>query len=559
MDTRLRDDATEMSHASATPARWTAGPWIAAGLILLLATVWRLVGITTTHAWRDEAVTLLHLHATWWDLITRLPWIEDSPPLYFLVLKAWSLAFPSEPALRLPALIFGVAAVAALMKVAQMIRPGSWWTVGLLAALSPIPIHYSQEIRVYTLLMLSVVLCLWAAELIVRDPRSRGAHLMWALCAVLAAHCHAIGMFIFPMTGAYLLVRLWPRWRAALSPWSSVTWLVGCLPMIWFNLHWAHVHKTTGWWIDPVSVNTGPDLVYNFTGVVHFTRTMLRALDTSLIDILIQAGTVVILGVTGLLILAAFCRSRTRRPAIALLAATGMFALMMLATSLRGVPNMIDRTMLPGWVPILLLMGLGAAPGDWRLLGDRILVGLTAIMLALVAGGWVWMAAQPDEERRAAHVECFRWIADRVGPDDLIVITPSWLEDSTAYYLTDVAAERFFTTDLPAYAGRPPRHTLNNHRITVTGQEIKEGPWSQRIRDAIGDRRGQDYSVWLICGYWQEQFGDPVIAQLRGFFDQEFEFVEEYTPTKITGITARRYVPTAFAARYAASAASRPD
>jgi hypothetical protein len=234
---------------------------------------------------------------------------------------------------------------------------------------------------------------------------------------------------------------------------------------------------------------------------------------------------------------------------------------MMLVTSLKGVPNMIDRTMLPGWVPILLLMGLGATPGDWRVLGNRILVGLTAIMLVLIAGGWCWLASQPDEERRPAHTECFRWIADQVGPDDMIVITPSWLEDSAAYYLTNVAGEQSFTTDVAVYAGQPPRHTLLHHRITVTGQEIKEGLWSQRIRDGIRDRRGKDYSIWLICGYWQNQFGDPVVGQLRSFFKRGFECVDEYTPTRITGIMARRYVPTGFAARHAAStpAASKPD
>jgi hypothetical protein len=358
------------------------------------------------------------------------------------------------------------------------------------------------------------------------------------------------------MTGAYLLARVWPHWRAAFSPWSIVSWLVGCVPMIWFNLHWANVHKATGWWIDPVNINTGPDLIYSFTGVLQFTQSMLKALDTSLINALVLAGTIVILGVAGVLVLAAVCRPRTRRPAVALLAATGMFAIMMLVTSLRGVPNMIDRTMLPGWVPILLLMGLGATPGNWRFLGDRIVVGMAVIMISLVAGGWLWLAAQPDEERRPAHIECFHWVADQVGPDDMIVITPSWLEDSTAYYLTHVSGERFFTTDRSAYVGQPPRHALQHHRITVTGQRIKEGPWSQRIRDGLRERQGKDYSVWLICGYWQNQFGDPVVEQLQSFFRRGFQCVDEYTPTRITGIMARRYVPTAFAARHSAATPS---
>ena len=101
-----------------------------------------------------------------------------------------------------------------------------------------------------------------------------------------------------------------------------------------------------------------------------------------------------------LLILAAVARSRTRKAAIALFAAAGAFIFMMLATSLSGVPHMIDRTRLPGWVPVLLLMGLGAAPGKPRPIGGRTLAGLAVGMAVLCAGGWFWTASDPQAERR---------------------------------------------------------------------------------------------------------------------------------------------------------------
>jgi len=530
--------------------------WTGIGAILLLALAWRLIGIQNTHAWRDEAVTLLHLHDTWWQLIARLPLIEDSPPLFFLVLKAWSVFFTSEWTMRLPAVVFGVAAVAVLMAVAQRVRPGSWWAVGLLAALSPVPIHYSQEVRVYALLALLVALCFWTTELIIRDPRSRGAHLLWGLFAVLAAHGHALGVFIFPMTGAYLLVRSWPRWQAVFSPWSIVTWLIGCAPMFWFNLYWASVHKETGWWIDPLTPNTPMDLIYNLSGAVYLIQALLRSPYPRLSDMADGIG-YFILGLSALLIVVALCRRQSRQAAIAFLAATATFTLLMVATSLTGVPNMIERTMLPVLTPLLLLVGLGAAPGASRWPGAWVLAGLSVLMAALLGWGWVSIATMPQSqhERRFAHAECFQWIASQLGPDDMLVITPSWLEDSAAYYLTNAAGEQFFTTGAPVYAGRPPRHTLAHHRITVTGKEIEEGPWSQRIREAIARRQGRDYSVWLISGYWQDSlFRDPVVGQLRSFFKTGFKRVAKYTPPKMTGITASHYVPSAFASKYATSA-----
>src|SRR5690606_20323500 len=58
--------------------------------ILLAALLWRLMGITLTEVWRDEATTLIHTQAGWLDLIRRLPFVEDTPPLSFLMFKAWS-------------------------------------------------------------------------------------------------------------------------------------------------------------------------------------------------------------------------------------------------------------------------------------------------------------------------------------------------------------------------------------------------------------------------------------------------------------------------------------
>ena len=50
--------------------------------ILLLALSWRLLGITQTEVWRDEAITIIHTHDRWLDLLTRLPWVEDTPPWF---------------------------------------------------------------------------------------------------------------------------------------------------------------------------------------------------------------------------------------------------------------------------------------------------------------------------------------------------------------------------------------------------------------------------------------------------------------------------------------------
>lgn len=514
--------------------------------ILAIAVAWRLIGIQTTAAWRDEAVTLLHLQNSWWETVARLPFIEDSPPLFFLFLKVWSLLFASEWTLRLLALVFGVLTVAMIMKLADRLRPGSGPVAGLLAALSPVAVHYSQELRVYSLLMLLMVLCLWATEEVARQPRSKQWHFLWGLFAVLAAHCHAIGVFVFPATGAYLLVRLgWSRKWKALSAWSFVTWLVGSAPMFWFNLHWARMHKETGWWIDPASTNSTLGLVESFTGALRVMQWIQEALSPTLITLLSRTTALLIYGTCGLLMLAALWDRRTRKPAAGLLAASGTFVGVLFVTSLLGVPNMIDRTLLPAWAPILVLLGIAGAPRTGRTPGNLVRTGSVIVMATLWAVSGGWLAAYSIYERRPASAECFEWVRARLGPDDMVVITPSWLEDSAAWHLRDaIAGEQLFTTDAPAYAGRPPHHTLQHHRITITGTEVREGAWSDRIRQALEQRRGKDFSVWLLCGRWQELIvRDPALKQLESFLLNAFERGERYTPPHLTGIVAQQWVP----------------
>jgi len=552
------DAALEQSVPSRTARDAAYGRRVVVAIsILTLAAAWRLIGIQGTKAWRDEAVTLIHLQDSWWQMVTQLPFVEDTPPLFFLLLKAWAGLFTTEWTQRLLPVVFGVAAVAMIMRLAESLRPGCGWVAGLLAAFSPVPVHYSQELRVYSLLMLLVALCLWAAEGIVREPRSARRHFLWALFAVLAAHCHAIGVFVFPMTGAYLLVRLgWSRKGLALSPWSAVTWLAGCAPMFAFNIYWAMQHKQTGWWIDPLTSTTALGLLQSFTGALTVMQWIQEALYPRLIGVFTWASSVFIFGLYAVLILAALWDRRVRGPALALLSAFAVFAGLMFATSLVGVPNMIDRTLLPAWVPILVLLGIAAAPMTSRPSVGWIRTGSVVVMVCLWAVGWAWLAKYSEYERRPSYAACFQWLRDRIGPDDMVVITPSWLEDSAAWYLRDViAGEQLFTTDAPAYTGRPPRHTLAHHRITVTGKQVREGVWSDRLRQALRERQGKNFSVWLLSGYWQELIiRDPALKQLESFFRGKFKRAEKYVPKHLTEIVAQRWVPGSASTRPAATA-----
>src|SRR5580765_1627625 len=133
-------------------------------LVLALALLWRLAGLRELEVWRDEALTLIDARLGWHELLVRLPFVEDTPPLPFAAFKVWLTLLPTELGARLLPVLAGVATVGILMWMAFRIAPRRWWAAGALAAFSYETLVYSQEIRVYSLLLFFTALTLLASE-----------------------------------------------------------------------------------------------------------------------------------------------------------------------------------------------------------------------------------------------------------------------------------------------------------------------------------------------------------------------------------------------------------
>jgi uncharacterized membrane protein len=84
-------------------------------------------------------------------------------PLYFYLMHYWVGAFgASEWSLRLPSVVFGALAVLMLFFLGrELFGPAVGLTAALLAALMPEQVYFSQEARMYTLLVLLVISTTW--------------------------------------------------------------------------------------------------------------------------------------------------------------------------------------------------------------------------------------------------------------------------------------------------------------------------------------------------------------------------------------------------------------
>lgn len=129
-------------------------------IILILAITLRLVKIDQS-LWLDEAINVIaSQNYSFWDMVTKYPVGDFHPPLYFAILWLWVKIWGIEEIwVRLPSVIFGVTTVWLVYLLGkEMFNKKVALLGGLLMALGPLHIYYSQEARMYSLAAFSATL-----------------------------------------------------------------------------------------------------------------------------------------------------------------------------------------------------------------------------------------------------------------------------------------------------------------------------------------------------------------------------------------------------------------
>lgn len=203
----------------------------AAMLVLLLATFLRFHLLGAQSFWNDEGNSA-RLSERPIPAIIEGTASDVHPPLYYLLLRGWrEPAGETEFGLRALSAFAGVLVVAGVMAVAARgsggagergsRRAGEWGSArritgyfplvtiiaGLLAAVNPALVYYSQETRMYSLLALLAVGSTWALLNWLGAARSWG----WAAAytALLAAGLYTHYFFPAVVAGQGLVVVLW--------------------------------------------------------------------------------------------------------------------------------------------------------------------------------------------------------------------------------------------------------------------------------------------------------------------------------------------------------------
>lgn len=172
------------------------------GLLLLLAFGLRLHQLSGSSLWNDEGLSLYRARASWGEVlhgsiilrgIHPIETIDNHPPLYFILLKAWiALAGSSEFALRFPSVYASILLIPfAWITWKRLKEPAAAQIAVILLSVSPLYLWYGQEARMYTLLALESAVLLFLLLHTSEDGRlqaSTGIAIAGAMLAMLLTH-----------------------------------------------------------------------------------------------------------------------------------------------------------------------------------------------------------------------------------------------------------------------------------------------------------------------------------------------------------------------------------
>lgn len=508
---------------------WAAGrSTLLIGLGLFgLALLARLYRLEAQSLWLDEGSSWQMAGLPWGALLVDLARPNAAYPLYHLLLKLWMALFgASEAALRMPSALAGAAAVPVIYLAGRELgrlgegrenAPLAPSPAGLGAALivlmAPFAIWYSQEAKVYSLLLLCAALLAWTTLRALRAEAWR-AWLAPAAIGLVAVFVHRLAALLI-VAGLWALAIDWllrrPRWRGGWWALAGTALASGLLVVAMVGgLGGEHAASRAA---AGAAIPAGPLSALGLT----FSRFSLDRWpgDVPWWWLLPWAA---LLG-WGLIQLLRDLGGPRRRPAAALLCLlivpAGLFLLQLLWTRQYEARYLIVAY--PAFALTLAwpLMAVGrlrlanlAAPG---LLAAALITG----GLALFQPRFGIFSGDPVKEQ---YREAIGELAARAHPDDAVVIHPAYLRPLYDYYMgrlsADPAPEPISFADFwQGETSYGQREWDIERRAKLAGylrSFLLIAPEHARTVDRPNQENGDEYGlVGLFWAYSSEQRGWP--------------------------------------------------
>jgi mannosyltransferase len=477
-------------------------------LVLAIGALLRLATLGVQSFWLDEGISFWTVYRSLPDLLELLS--DYIRPLFFQVLYPFSLVGNQEWLLRLPSALAGIASLGLLYLLGQKLfdRPTALLATALLA-LSPLHLWYSQEARFYALVGF---LALGAVYFAVRGLKHNRIY-DWVLFGIfeglgLWTEASAVWYILaINLSGLLLMRYLFVERRIFGWALAQVIGVALYLPRLFTFVNTVQGSATS--WIPPATVRELLRLMSDFSG--GFMHSALFGILSMLL-----VGFGFALGLIWML------REAPRRwlayavllpwlvvpITISFVVSQPYFRPEFMHAVIGSRPSIfLTRNLFIILFPLLLLLArslvlLYQRPAStWRWLS----LGLAGGLLILYSGGYFGnhLVMRKEDYRSAAQL-----VAQNVMPGDLVLTSPGYIEQPTAYYYYDREPQR----DLSLESVRDG--VVDSHQAR---QDISRLGWVEH------DLRGlihQHERVWLLTNENIHQQPDP---DLIAYLEQQAE------------------------------------
>jgi mannosyltransferase len=407
--------------------------------ILILGLFLRLYCLTCESLWLDEGYSVTWAKQEPSEMIEAVS-RDVHPPLYFLILHYWIALFgDAEFTIRLLSVIFGFIAIFMMCRVGSLIFDRN---VGLLSSLilslSVFHIHYSQEIRGYSLM---VLLALFSMYFFIRlfQERKNSMSVLYILSSTLLLYTHFFGLLVIAAQNTYLILEfMLSRKRPSLG---FVRWLllqailfVLFLPWLGFLVRQMQIVQSgafLGWLPVPTIISLITTL---FVYSAYFSESApLWVLASSTLLVLVY----LILSTNSLLVFKAFgLRPRRLDSGNTLLLVWLLTPIVLpFIVSQFLAPIYWTRFTMPASIALYILIARGIV--NTSTMGIRLSIISLVIALSLV-GAWGFYNTTDNEQWRGVvgYIETYG------GQNDLVLINAWYCHIPFDYYFRQDIIDR---------------------------------------------------------------------------------------------------------------------
>ncbi|TPG76692.1 hypothetical protein EAH78_16145 [Pseudomonas arsenicoxydans] len=422
--------------------------------LVFLVSVWvRLHALGGTSIWSDEAFTLILSSYSPSQIIFHTAQ-DVHPPLYYLALHAWMMVFGN-----------GVFSARSLSVVAGCltVMMGMWWLLlistkraailgGVMLALLPMAVRYSQEIRMYSLFALFMMGATVALVYWVNGVHRKPAIVVYTLLMAAGLYTHYFAAVCMASHWVYLLILMF--WRdTRYKYFFAVDWWLANLAIVCIFIAWVpsllHQLKFSGFnWVAMPGIHAVVSAVWvflNYTDGLMFAAWAYYSLP-------------VVFVVMSFVVVA---QDKSKKGSSALLVIYTWFPLLLIVVVSFFYPLFVDRYFIFAAMGLPMVLAIALDNFMVRKVSGCYLVFLLIVILEVVGVGNVYRRGHAvyDEVNRMDVLSAY--LNEYAGSDDGVLVTNGFLYFPFVYYNSTTIAPKLYTPPKrDGTSGRPEGYQI---------------------------------------------------------------------------------------------------